>query len=374
MKKKTTLIITLPILIIISIFLINNCSKKQSDQIKIGAIFPLTGRFAAMGEPLKFATDIAVSGVNGKGGINGKKLVVEYGDSKGEPKEAVTLAQKFITVENIPILTTFLTSVSLAVKPIAENNDVFLLAQTVSPQIYKDTKMTVRFHFSFVEEGKILGKYLVSQNPQKVGLIHSNDPSTSFQADSVIIPLLDHNNIQHVQEKFNVGNKEFSAIVKKIVSAKCDNIYIGAYGSDMPPILAEFNKYKTNKNKIKICGNIGFIELPVNTPKDLYEEVVFTTPKFMIDQKGSKLIKFIEDYKKISGYEQIGYAAFYAYDMIMILADVLIKTDSTSPKVIRENFTGNFTGFGGDYYITPEGDVSPKVVLGKFENGLMVKY
>src|SRR5258707_10718428 len=64
-------------------------------QIKMGVAGPLTGPNAAFGAQLKNGTDQAVADVNAAGGILGQKIAVSYGDDVSDPKQGVSIANKF---------------------------------------------------------------------------------------------------------------------------------------------------------------------------------------------------------------------------------------------------------------------------------------
>src|SRR5258707_8925978 len=64
-------------------------------QIKMVVAGPLTGPNAAFGAQLKNGTDQAVADVNAAGGIMGQKIAVSYGDDVGDPKQGVSVANKF---------------------------------------------------------------------------------------------------------------------------------------------------------------------------------------------------------------------------------------------------------------------------------------
>jgi len=362
--------------VLLALFFVTACNnaKKDKDVIKVGAIFPLTGKFAEMGEPLKFATQLAVEDINKAGGINAKEIEVIFEDSKGDAKTAVTAVQKLITVDKINIITSFLTGVSEAIKPITERNNVLFLAQTVAPKIIDNTLLTIRFHYSFMEEGLVMSKFITDKKPKKLAIIQSNDPSTSFELDSIIIPRLNEYNIEYTQDKFSVGNKDFASIALKVKNNSPDLIYISGYGTDIPPLLKELKNYGLTDGKVEICGNIGFIELPSNTQFELYDNVVFTCPSFILDSATIERANFEKRYKEISKKDFIGYAAYYAYDLIHILSEVLKVTNSTEASILRKNFIGKYTGIGGDYKITKNGDVIPEVVLGKYINNNITKY
>src|ERR1700740_2744582 len=56
---------------------------------------PMTGGSAAFGAQLKQGTEQAVADINAAGGILGQKLVLKSGDDRADPKEGVSVANKF---------------------------------------------------------------------------------------------------------------------------------------------------------------------------------------------------------------------------------------------------------------------------------------
>lgn len=70
--------------------------------ITIGAISPFSGDGAPYGKSARTAIDLAVGEINGKGGVKGAKLAIQYEDDKGNPKDAVSAFQKLATVDKVP--------------------------------------------------------------------------------------------------------------------------------------------------------------------------------------------------------------------------------------------------------------------------------
>ncbi|HEY1543505.1 MAG TPA: ABC transporter substrate-binding protein, partial [Xanthobacteraceae bacterium] len=63
--------------------------------LKIGVAGPMTGGNATFGAQLKQGSEQAVEDINKAGGILGQKLVIEIGDDRADPKEGVSVANKF---------------------------------------------------------------------------------------------------------------------------------------------------------------------------------------------------------------------------------------------------------------------------------------
>ena len=65
-------------------------------QLKIGVAGPLTGPNAAFGAQLKNGAEQAAADINAKGGINGQKIELSFGDDVSDPKQGVSVANKFV--------------------------------------------------------------------------------------------------------------------------------------------------------------------------------------------------------------------------------------------------------------------------------------
>ncbi|MCK4458341.1 MAG: ABC transporter substrate-binding protein [Methanosarcinales archaeon] len=128
----------------------------QPDEIRIGAILPLTGEAAEYGEDAKLGIDLAVEEINAAGGINGKRIQVVYEDSQATPSQGVSAIQKLTTVDKVPVIIgAMASSVTLAIAPIAEENKVVLLSPASSaPQITEAGDYIFRTEFSDAYGGK----------------------------------------------------------------------------------------------------------------------------------------------------------------------------------------------------------------------------
>ena len=68
-----------------------------ADTIKIGVAGAHTGDLAAYGLPTKEAAELVVADVNAKGGINGKKIELVFGDDQCKPEIATNVATKLVS-------------------------------------------------------------------------------------------------------------------------------------------------------------------------------------------------------------------------------------------------------------------------------------
>jgi branched-chain amino acid transport system substrate-binding protein len=71
-------------------------SGSDANTIYFGVSAAITGQYAQYGQQFKEGFELAVDQVNANGGINGKKVALKYEDSQSDPKQSVTVAQKFV--------------------------------------------------------------------------------------------------------------------------------------------------------------------------------------------------------------------------------------------------------------------------------------
>jgi branched-chain amino acid transport system substrate-binding protein len=75
------------------------CVRQDENVIRLGAAGPMTGDQSKMGIDLRNGVELAVAEWNEKGGVLGKKIQLVPGDDQADPKQAVSIANKFINSE-----------------------------------------------------------------------------------------------------------------------------------------------------------------------------------------------------------------------------------------------------------------------------------
>jgi hypothetical protein len=124
--------------------------KLEKKDIKIGAIYPLTGPLATVGRDIRQAIDLAVDIVNkrfdlplplarSKGFplLGSRKIKVIYGDSQGNPAIGREEARRLIETENvIALIGSYQSSVTLQASTVAEAKKVpFLTPEASAPSL-----------------------------------------------------------------------------------------------------------------------------------------------------------------------------------------------------------------------------------------------
>lgn len=144
---------------LVSLFFI---SCNRNDELVLGAIVPLTDNSSDLGIATAQAMELCAEEWNEKGGIDGKKIVLDINDSHSDPKLGVTLAQK-IMAKNTPLMVYSLVSgVALNVQKITKKKQSIMLACVGSVELFdNDKEYTLRNFISPGDVGEGISNYLV---------------------------------------------------------------------------------------------------------------------------------------------------------------------------------------------------------------------
>ena len=140
------------------------CERKQSDDqeiITIGATLPLTGDAAVWGKNTQKGIDLALAEINAAGGVLGHELRVVYEDTQALAREGVNAYRKLVATHNVPaIIDDSVSSVTLAIAPLAQKNKVVILATgATAPKISDAGEFIFRIWNSDAYEGEVAARF-----------------------------------------------------------------------------------------------------------------------------------------------------------------------------------------------------------------------
>jgi branched-chain amino acid transport system substrate-binding protein len=108
---------------------------------KVGAVFSVTGRTSFLGDPEKKTAEMIAEQINKAGGINGNKLELIIYDTEGDATKANLAVKKLITKDKVSaVIGPSLSGTSLAVLPLAEQNEIPLISCAASYKIVHNEK------------------------------------------------------------------------------------------------------------------------------------------------------------------------------------------------------------------------------------------
>jgi len=111
--------------------------SSNTSPIVIGASTPLTGPVSHYGQHARWGSELAVEEANAKGGINGRKIEIDFQDNRCNPAEAVkSVTQMLATKKYAAIFDGLCSSAALAIMPLVERAKVpFIIANASATSI-----------------------------------------------------------------------------------------------------------------------------------------------------------------------------------------------------------------------------------------------
>lgn len=356
------------------------------DVLKFGIPLPLTGTNAKFGEIEKKSYEIALEEINAKGGIKGKKVVLEFEDSQGKPEVSRSIVERLIDVRKQPVIFgEYSSSSSKAVAAVAEERKVpYMVVTGATDDI---TQQNYKYVFRMNPTNAYYATGLLSffkevVKPQSIAILYeSSDFGTSGaedmvkQAQKVGIKVL-------VKEQYEKGAVDFKPILSKVKAAKPDVIYMVSYVMDAALLMRQIKELRIDAN-LYAGGAAGFaIPEFIQNAKEASELAVTATlwsPQ--VAYPGAK--EYAEKYKKLHK-DYPSYHGAEAYAALYVIKDVLERAKTWKPDDIRIAFkaTNMMTAFGPVRFEDKEGYTNQnfmdtlvmQVINGKHETIWPAKY
>src|SRR6202167_2115206 len=199
-------------------------------QLKLAVAGPVTGANAAFGDHLTHGVHQAVEDINKAGGILGQKIEVEIGDDVSDPKQGVSVANKFVGDGVKFVVGHFNSGVTIPASDVyAENGVLFITPSATNPKI-TDRKLWDAFRtcgrddqqgmlWAELARDKLKGK--------KIAVVHDKTTYGKGLADAALDNMHKFGIKEVLYEGVNTGEKDYSAIVSKVKESGADYLMWG---------------------------------------------------------------------------------------------------------------------------------------------------
>lgn len=323
MIKKT--FITLGMITVMTIVIFSCVNSKKSDEIKIGAILPLTGDAATYGKSLQNGLQVALDEYNSK---QEKKISIVFEDSKAEPKLAVNAINKLIGTDKIQyVIGDMFTNTTLAIAPIAQQNKILLLSPTGSSnEISKVGDYVFRIYPSEIEEGNALGDFFNEKfYGQKAFIVCANEDAMK----NVALTIKKKLGTTIREEDYNTNSNSFIPVITKIPS-DIDVVFALGYMPDISLFVRQSQELKRGYVVIGLSTlyDNNFIKLII----DSSIEVFLTASSFSPNSTDGHTQQFVELYHNRYK-EQPNVWAGYGYDAFNILAQSISEANAKGKNI-----------------------------------------
>ena len=321
---------------------------------KLAMFAPLTGDNMQYGEKIRDGAELAVNQFNE---ANGTSFTIEFHDDKGDPNEAVNLANKIVSDDTVvAALAGYGSTCAMATASVFDENGMMLIGVAAS---HADLPGMGEYVYPIpmsqrLEAVEFANAVTELCGASDIAILYQNTEQ-GVQASNLFKGQWEENGGSvSIYESFVPGEtKDFSAVLSKIKEAAPDVFYVSASYSDAAQIFLQAKQLELDAQYVGpgMCVNEEFLNLVGTELDGTY--ILSSTPCFLpsvleagnIDETTQK---FIDDYKAAYGSTPDGFSA-QGYDAVNIVLSSALAAGSTDTAAVAAeiNEIRSYPGLSG---------------------------
>jgi branched-chain amino acid transport system substrate-binding protein len=326
-------------------------------QIKMGVAGPITGPNAAFGAQLKNGSQQAVDDINAAGGIQGQKITLQFGDDVSDPKQGVSVANKFAGDGVKFVVGHFNSGVTMPSSQVYQENGILMVTPSATnPQITERGMWNVfRTCGRDDQQGQVAGAYILKHfKGKKIAIVHDKTTYGKGLADETKKSLNKSNVKEVLYEGINIGEKDFSALVSKIKQSGADLVYWGGLHTEGGLLVRQM---RDQGIKAPLMGGDGITTdefAAVGGPG-----VEGTLMTYGPDPRKNAAAKDVVEKFRANKFEPEAYT-LYSYAAVQIMQQAADSAKSLDPKKMAEKMHSGmkFKTVLGDISYNKKGDLT----------------
>lgn len=358
--KKKTIITSLVVLAIIAgaayWFSQRNGVNRRDNIVRIGAVLPITGDMAFLGETGKNGLTLAQEYINQKKLLKGKVIEFVFGDGMGIPKNSINALNYLIEMEKINIIFSIVSAVDVTFIPIQQEKQFLFVSHATHPALSNVNPLFFRHSPTVLQEAEILQKYIGKDSLSTVLLSMSDDYGIAFSKIVQENAFISSENII----TFNTNERDYKTLCLKAIKDKPSKVLLCGNGKDqhkIVTILRELN-YKD-----EIITTLGFkVGGAYEVVKD---KIDFTYVNFKETGIDEQYAEVLTKYKDKFGKDMTLNEMIF-FNTALLLVDAINNVeDKDNVREIASNISKIklFNGLGETISISRSNDILPELEI-----------
>ncbi|HZL62344.1 MAG TPA: branched-chain amino acid ABC transporter substrate-binding protein [Pseudolabrys sp.] len=326
-------------------------------QVKFGMAGPITGPSAATGAQMKNGVEQAAIDINAAGGILGQKITVSYGDDVSDPKQGVSVANKFAADGVKFVIGDYNSGVTIPSSEVYQENGILQITPASTNPTVTERKMWNIFRVCGRDDqqGAVAGEYILKHfKGKKIAIVHDKTTYGKGLADETKKAITKGGVKEVLYEGVNTGEKDFSALVSKIKSSGADLVYWGGLYTEGGLIVRQMRDQGV---KAPLMGGDGITSdefASVGGPG-----VEGTLMTYGPDPRSKPEAKKVVEEFRAKKFEPEAYT-LYSYAGVQIIKQAAEAAKSLDPKKVAEKMHSglHFKTVLGDISYDKKGDIT----------------
>lgn len=330
------------LIFVLGIFTAGCGGNQDSDTIKIGVNYELSGQVATYGTSCKNGVMLAFEEINKNGGVLGKQIEGVVQDNKSQNREARNVAEKLVAEGVVAVIGPATTGNVQAEEPFLTKNKIPLLATAATaPEVTYDEKTKKVRDYVFrvciidPDQSQVMANYIYDELKLKNGAImvdKNNDYSVGLGKTFKKF-FTDKGGKIVAEEGFIDTDTVFKPQLTSIAAKKPEFIYIPAYYNQVGMIIKQARELDID---VPIMGADGWDspELVSLAGADNLSNCYFTN-HYSVEDPDERIQNFVKAYKEKHNSAPDAFAAL-GYDAGYLMAEAIKQAGEADPEKIRQ--------------------------------------
>ncbi|WP_077389872.1 ABC transporter substrate-binding protein [Bifidobacterium longum] len=350
----------------------SSSAKASGDSITIGTVTINSGTAAAYGEAEVKGFELAVSEINAKGGINGKKVKLESMDDKGDATEASNAYNKLAGDNNVlAVAGPTISATTAAVAPLADQSKLVTIAPAATSDSIETGNYLFRTCFKDSYQGEVAARFAAENlKVKKVAVLYGTGDPYSSGVGEAFAKAAEKLGLEVVDKESSssADDTEYSAQLQKIQASGAELLYAPYYYSVAGPYIIP--QARSVGFEGYVMGPDGYDGLKLTGDKSQYNKTYYTTHYSADDNTNTKVQDFIKSYKSKNNAEPNTFAAL-GYDTIYMIKQAIEKAgENATREDVRNAVAGmTFDGVTGKFTMDKSGSPTKSVTVLEMKDG-----
>ncbi len=302
----------------------------ENTPIKIGAVLPLTGGAAALGEPMKNGMELALK--------DKSNIIVQYEDSKGIPAEGASAYHRLIAGGVNAVVSAY-SNVSVPLTKIAEQNKVPLLMSLVAAD---NVTNEYSYRYYATAQSYVAPAFTDPASPLKdvtdIAVIYRNDEYGNSVKARITEMAAQHNKKILIAEPYQTNETDFSTHLTKIKAAKPQALlFVDGTPAEGVAILKKIDELKLNLLVMETSAIFSDPAVQKQAPLMTFYTAAF---RFSLPEDNTEFKKLYMDTYGTSP----NFGAAFGYDIGTWLADCVGQGSDVQQCLSQTNSVNGLTG------------------------------
>ena len=276
----------------------SSSAKASGDSITIGTVTTNSGTAAAYGEAEVKGFELAVSEINAKGGINGKKVKLESMDDKGDATEASNAYNKLAGDNNVlAVAGPTISATTAAVAPLADQSKLVTIAPAATSDSIETGNYLFRTCFKDSYQGEVAARFAAENlKVKKVAVLYGTGDPYSSGVGEAFAKAAEKLGLEVVDKESSssADDTEYSAQLQKIQASGAELLYAPYYYSVAGPYIIP--QARSVGFEGYVMGPDGYDGLKLTGDKSQYNKTYYTTHYSADDNTNTKVQDFMENF------------------------------------------------------------------------------